>query len=267
MEYDLFCRLRVHARPALTDKALDHLALRLPAANVSTFVVVCRDRTTPEVDAAIDKYRDLENVMVMDAPVPVMTAKYGQRWIEVLNAMSDAFDAAGHTAHWSADTDDDVVFGPGWSSFREAHSLYGCLHDESVVAWEAISLFVWDDKGNVNLRQYHWSPWLSRYHRGDRRLPSHDIRVSDRIQAYINDRPQSLRILPFYLLDYGTTDAKERETLYREYARAGKNDPYTRKYIQKPILRRLEEILVQYPRPADFKLWQMGVVMGDVKIE
>jgi len=69
------------------------------------------------------------------------------------------------------------------------------------------------------------------------------------------------KMLPFYLLDYSCCQADERELLYKDYARAGKIDEYTRKYIEEPILMPLEQVLREYPTPDLFERFQKQLFM------
>jgi hypothetical protein len=190
-----------------------------------------------------------------------MSPQHGQRWIETLNEMCEVFDRTGHEAEWVMDMDDDQLFSHGYIQLL-AHCL-NARERGDVWAWRSVTLYLWDEEGTqVNVRQYHWSPTIGRYRFGARRHTGRVIEVPDFVQDAINEDPKRCPTLPFYLLDYGTSCERERKLLYREYARAGKLDPYTQKYVTAPLLVPLASLLRDFPDPANFESWQKNLVTG-----
>lgn len=260
----LLCLVRCHQRVASLAKVLDMAATTFPRIGVPTWIVIAPDPRASEavldlVQDAADVYR---NVMVVKPDLPVMSPQHGQRWIEQLNWMCDRFDETGLLADWVVDLDDDQLWLPPCES-----SLASCLADDSVDAWRSVTLYDWDGYCSINLKQYHWSPTIGRYRRGARRHTGRVIEIPDFVQDSIDANPSRQKTLPFYLLDVGTTDEQTRQRLYRDYARAGKLDPYTRRYIQAPNIMPLAKILADFPNPADFEQWQRGLILGSIHEE
>ena len=256
--YDLLCLTRCYRRVAELENVLRLFVEFAPFAGVKTFVVLAPDpRATPGVCAVVERYRNLPHVLVMSPSVPVMSPEYGQKWITVLNEMCEMFDRTGNSARWVCDTDDDQMFSPGWMSL-----LPQCLEDETVRAWRTVTLFLWnEEETHVNVRQRHWGPSIGRYQMGARRHTGRVVEVMDFVQDAIDADHSLEKMLPFYLLDYSCCRADERELLYKDYARAGKIDEYTRKYIEEPILMPLEQVLLEYPTPDLFENYQKQLFM------
>lgn len=263
-DVSLLCLVRCYQRVASLAKVLDMAAVTFPRIGVPTWIMVAPDpRATPEVKQLIQDAADVyERVQIITPELPVMSPQHGQRWIEQLNWMCDRFDEAGLSADWVVDLDDDQLWLPPCED-----TLAACLADETVDAWRSVTLYDWDGYCSINTKQYHWSPTIGRYRPGARRHTGRVIEIPDFVQDTIDTHPERQKTLPFYLLDVGTTDAQTRQRLYRDYARAGKLDPYTRRYVEEPRLMPLAKILADFPNPADFECWQRGLILGSIHEE
>lgn len=259
-KFDLLCLTRCYKRTQTLEQVLRMATKEFAYAGVKPFIVIAPDpRTTPEVRRVVWHFEQAypEQILLVEPSMPVMSPQHGQRWIQVLNEMCEAFDRTGHTADWVMDMDDDQLFSAGF-----VNQLRACL-DSGYWAWRSVALYLWDEEGTqVNVRQYHWSPTIGRYQLGARRHTKRVIEVPDFVQDAIDEDRNRCATLPFYLLDYGTSCEKDRKLLYREYARAGKLDPYTQKYVTAPLLVPLEKILRDYPDPTSFETWQRNLVTG-----
>lgn len=253
MIYDLLCLTRCYRRAAELENVLRLFVELVPYAGVKTFVVLAPDpRATPEVLDVVERYINTPHVLVMAPSVPVMSPEYGQKWITVLNEMCEMFDRTGNSARWVCDTDDDQGFSPGWMSWLPA-----CLDDPVAWAWRSVTLFLWNEEGTmVNMRQRHWGPSIGRYQMGCRRHTGRVIEVPDFVQDAIDADRSKEKMLPFYMVDFGSCCKHERMQMFKDYSRAGKQDVYTRKYIEEPILMPLDVVLHEYPDPAMFEAKQ-----------
>ena len=262
MKYDLLCLTRCHHRAEGLTRVADLILKELPDAGVRTCLVLAPDPlATPEVKQVAGRLGQDPNVVLHCPALPVLSSRHGQRWIQTLNEMCDAFDQRGHEAPWLFDFDDDAVFSPGWEE-----KLPALLADESMDVYEAISLFLWDDaEEQVNVLQHHWSPRLGRYRAGARRSLDRELHVVDFVQASI-EKGGRMKKMPWYLLDFGSATEADRQACFRACARAGKLDPYTKAYIRPPLLRPLADILREFPHPGDFQMWQERVLNGSVTV-
>lgn len=254
--YDLLCLTRCYRRAAELENVLRLFVELAPYAGVKTFVVIAPDpRATPEVLEIVERYKNTPHVLVMSPSVPVMSPEYGQKWITVLNEMCEMFDRTGNSARWVCDTDDDQGFSPGWMSWLPA-----CLDDPVAWAWRSVTLFLWNEKETmVNAKQYHWGPSIGRYQMGARRHTGRVIEVPDFVQDAIDAASSKQKTLPFYLVDYSCCCKHARMQLYKDYARAGKIDPYTKRYISNPILIPLDTVYHDFPDPAKYEEFQKGL--------
>jgi hypothetical protein len=180
-----------------------------------------------------------------------MSPEGGQRWTEARNWALERIDALWPDTEWVANWDDDWAAGPG------AGRLGELLSTPEVYSWRAVSLFLWDEDGNVNVRQRHNSPLFGRHRPGWRRDPKLCNQIAQEVEAHVAAHPEAERYLPFYLLDYGSICPEERQKLFNDYANAGKFDNYTLRYVTEPILKPLEEILEEFPNPLDYWNWQI----------
>lgn len=262
MKYDLLCLTRCHHRAEGLIRVAALVLGQMPDAGVRTCLVLAPDPlATPEVKKIAERLGTHPDVILHYPALPVLSSRHGQRWIQPLNEMCEAFDQRGHEARWLVDLDDDVVFSPDWEE-----KLPALLADESMDAYEAVSLFLWDGaETQVNVFQHHWSPWLGRYRWGERRRTDREIRVLDFVQTSI-EKGGRMKKMPFYLLDFGSATEADRQACFRACARAGKLDPYTKAYIRPPLLRPLADILREFPDPDDFQAWQERVLNGSVTV-
>jgi len=247
---DLLLITLCQSRPARLRAALTQSLIECPKkTGLKTAVILSPDRPTPAVRDVCHSWQDHPGVLYRPLPFPLVSPEGGQRWIEGRNWLLGEADAAGITARWQSNYDDDWQWGPGWDEH-----LPKMLNDDGVDAWEAVSLVLWDrldDAGlDVNLRQYHWSPLIGRYQTGWR----FDTRLTNQITKQCPGRRAEM---PFFLLDFGTVSSTERRAMYRKYMRAGKTCNYVKRYVQTPIRKPLDWILKKFPDPAKFKAWQI----------
>lgn len=232
-----------HSRAALLERVLRH-AQEFP----SVHILAVPDRPTAAVSEVLARFPDIQ---IVSAPIPVMSAQQGQNWTTVRNAALDAFDAAGYEAAWEANFDDDRWFDP-----EAIPDLVGMMANADIWCIRAVSLFHWNQAGDVNVRQIHDEPLFGRYQRGDRRDPRFHSQVSMRTLEHVQRRPDSSVYASHYLHDWGSADEAERHRAFREYANAGKLSNYTRRYVQPPVLMSVEEIQHRFQHPRDFSVWQ-----------
>jgi hypothetical protein len=248
MQFDIAFMTLCHNRPARLRRAVSQALWEMPdRAAVNSCVILVPDRPTPQVQDVVRSFTD-PNCLVYPTPLPVMSPEHGQRWTQTRNWAMDQFDAAGHTARWLSNWDDDWVWGPGWGD--PLAGLPALLNQEYVVSWEAVSLFVWarvEGELQVNLLQHHRSPLIGRYEKGWRRDERLTNQIQDETKMLVAADPLRQQLLPFYLMDCGTTTPEERRRLYNDYANAGKLDNYTRKYLREPVLMPLAKALAKKP--------------------
>lgn len=249
MHYDVVALTLCHDRPTVRT-VLNHVLEHWKP--VKACVVLAEDRPTPDVRRIVDEYATHPHVVLHTPSVPVMSIEHGQQWTTVRNEMLAHFDDAGLTADWELNADDDRWFEPGLAS-----QLPLFLTQHEVKVWRAVSLFVWDAAGRVNVRQVHDEPLFGRYYTGDRRAEWCHSQISTRMMdATQSGRGPGSAYLPGYLLDYGTIDPAERSRKFREYCNAGKNSNYVRRYVQPPVLMTIEEIKTKFDSPQRFSEWQ-----------
>jgi hypothetical protein len=212
----------------------------------------------------VEAYRDKPNVLVTEPVCPVTSPELGQQWTRVRNGLSDDFDALGHVAKWCANWDDDWLLGPGWD--HPETGLPALLASDEVWSWRFVSACVWgrdkDGAAQVNLRQFHDSPLFGRYEKGWRRDETMTDQIAQAVTDLVKYRPEAEQYAPFYLIDCGTITPQERQYLFRYYAKVGKCDDYTKRYIWEPKCKPLTWVYNNYPDPRDYRNMQIELMKG-----
>jgi len=249
---------RCHARHESLQAVLWQNCELVPdTTGVDTRVVILADRPTPRVQKVLDAWRDHPRVAAVgESECAVVSPQGGCRYIEAVNQLAEMSDDAGLTPRWIAVNDDDWLMGPGW-----AQHLKGVLDSEEYLTWRAVALFKWDTR-HINVRQHHYSPFFTRYEPGWRWRIDMVLHIPDPIFERVEGHPELEGVLPWYLIDVGTTTEEERQAHFRELARAGKVDDWTRRFIEPPRLMPLHDILQEFPRPEDFYRWQLTQLRG-----
>jgi hypothetical protein len=175
--------------------------------------------------------------------LPVRSAEHGEQFTAARQQALDIIDQLKLRPDWIAFMDDDWELGPGWQDH-----LRDCLQQPHMISWRGQVLFFWTPT-KVNLRQHHCSPFFVRYKSGWRMKPDMILHIPEPAWELVQARPELEATLPFYILDRGTINEEERKALFRECARAGKLDAYTRAYIEPPNLLPVEEVLRRWPCP------------------
>ncbi|NIQ80987.1 MAG: hypothetical protein GTN93_23405 [Anaerolineae bacterium] len=258
--FDVWFQTICQRRAGRLNAALNLILNEIPRrTGLETFCVLCPDRPTVQVAEVVENYRPHRRVLVTDPVCPVTSPEHGQQWTRVRNGLSDDFDAQGHVAKWCANWDDDWLLGPGWD--LPETGLPAMLASRSVWSWRLVSAHVWgadrDGKATVNLRQFHDSPLFGRYEKGWRRDETMTNQIADKVIDHVAKNPEAERYAPFYLIDCGTITDEERRFLYRKYAKVGKCDDYTRRYIQEPRTKPLTWVYNQFPDPRDYRNMQL----------
>lgn len=228
-----------HKRAKSLDAALHQVLIEVPEkTGLSTRCVLMPDRVSEPVQQIVDHWASHPSVIVRPPSLPILSPEHGQQWCRARNEGLEEIDRH-WIPRWTADHNDEWLYGPGW----EEH-LAACLDNDDVDAWIATSLFIWTEDGSdVNVRQRHQSPLFGRHQFGWRRNPDLTNQVAQQIE---DPRTAVHRDLPFFLMDYGTTTQKERERVYRACANAGKEDDYTRRFVERPVLQPLKLVLEAY---------------------
>lgn len=251
--FDVFYIVFCHERAKRLHQALYHILEEVPTSGVTTAVVLVPDRPTRDVEWVVDKWAADPRVIVAPCPFPITSPEGGQRWTEARNFAADTFSASGHTARWCANFDDDWLYCPGWET-----TLKKCLARRDVWSWRIVSLVLWDGCYLVNAKQHHNSPHFGRWEPGwrrDERLTDH---IADEVKAHLALHTEAERTLPFYLLDRGTITPAERVRLFQKYARTGKCDAYTMRYLEDPHILKIDDVFTKYNSPEEYYAWQIA---------
>lgn len=250
--------VRCHRRTWQLEGVLDQCLNSFPEAGVESYVILMPDRPTEEVSQIVVKWQSNDRVIVVYPP-----EADGHRWAKTgmqgLNAGLSAMEEAGINPDWVHFRDDDEMLGIGWKT-----RLKKCLEDKDTLAWLAVSLYIWYDRENespaVNINQLHYSPIFFRWVLGDR-FPEdgRSTQVTSRIQQRILRNKYRKRTLPFYLYDFGVTNytQQEREDMVKRMNEAGKDDGYTRAFVDEPVLVDLDKIIREDTPPLDMITYQL----------
>jgi len=232
----------------------------VPRVAADTRVVVISDRPHRAVREVVNRWRPHPRFAGEIQPSrPILSKEFGANWMEPLNEALDYADRLDwvrraedepERSFWLAHGNDDWILGPGWKS-----SLRHCLlmSENDVWAWEALSLFLWDEREEqANVRIEHCSPLFGRYRRGWRHPVDMEIQVVREVQERIAQVPRVRKMLPFYVFDIGAKTEEARQRIYHAYAEAGRVDNYVRKFIEAPVLMPVCEIVSTY-KPREFR--------------
>ena len=250
--------LRCHRRTWQLEGVLDQCLRGFPEVGICPHVILMPDRPTEEVKAIVAKWGENERVLVVE-PKKVEGHRWAKTGMIGLNQGLDAMEKAGIKPDWVHFRDDDEMLGIGWKT-----RLKKCLEDKDTLAWLAVSLYIWYDRAEespaVNINQMHYSPIFFRYVKGDR-FPEdgRSTQVTDRIQKRILRNKYRKRTLPFYLYDFGVTNYSQmdREAMVKRMNEAGKDDGYTRAFVDEPVLVDLDKIIREDTPPLDMITYQL----------
>jgi len=239
--YDIVSLTRCYERVESLERALQQSVIDMPKEGISVMNVLILDRLTPEVRAIVDKYSGYDNVLVSEE-VEGTDPNSFVRNRAALNRGLRAFDASGTQAKWVWLHDDDQILD---SRYKEHLRAY--LDMPGILALELVSLFVWnEDEDNplVNLNQHNRSPQISRYLKGHR-WPEDErqIHCTKQVQTKILRNPYRGKTLPFYIIDYGATNAEFREKMARVQIKDFRSTQYNRAWTEKPTLARLCDVI------------------------
>lgn len=260
-EPTLLCTCRCHERVNTFERALQFWANTVPRnSGVETRIVISPDRPTAGVQEVVDWWKDHPSVLgVCPAPVPVLSRDARPRWMPGHNAVVAFADRFDFEADWFMVADDDRWFYPGWEKvlyrmLREPISKVAAYYFGSIALWDR------DEVGTplYNVDAYHWAPLLGRYARGCRFREDRELAVVDETYDLIGARefgPRSLTA-PFYLVEYATASPQDREALFKEQARCGFRDNWTRRLIREPVLLTMAQIREKFPTVIDLVRYQ-----------
>jgi len=260
---DIVNIIRCHNRAGSLENAVRQSQDDIPnmtGLSVNTILVV--DRPTEEVASIVEYLKEIYNGGLatiydddkFDEKGTTLTGK------KLLNMGLDFMDEMEIEPTWIWQQDDDEVLGLGYEQ-----TLADLVRNHGkILAYEAMSLFVWDyaDDGEalINLNQFHFSPVFMRYKKGMRySLLNGTDNITD-IQKRILRNPYRRAPLPFYLMDTGADTEEKREAIRRERREAGSDDRFIRAFSEEAKLVPVSRIIKEYPVPNDFMLHQIHAV-------
>ena len=223
--------VRCHSRARTLDIVLSEL-LRygyLPGLTVKISVVA--DRPSYRVSSVLDRYRpNLWSLHYSDYPL----VGAAERFMEALEAQRAHL--ATTRCDWYGLFDDDRWLEP----LRATSELPLALASKDVDMWYARTVFLEDRPDTYCASRAHHSPLLWKALPGDQ-FPSNRIIQATETRHDASIISGRVGTLDTPLLDYGTYHEHERRALFERYAAAGKDDPYTRSYIEGRVLKKFPE--------------------------
>jgi hypothetical protein len=251
IEYDIVALMRCKRRAWQYEEALVEILEDIPReTGLKTFVVIMPDSPTPEVQEVVNEFLNHPRAVTV-LPDPVDGHRWAKSGMDGMNKALQYLDSNDIKTRWLHFRDDDEIFGSGWES-----TLHKLMNNDHFIAYTATSLYIWgkdkDGRDMVNLNQFHHSPVFCRYVKGHRfNTNGKSVQVTDEVQRVITRNIFRAKTLPFYLIDRGAICEHERIQMVKAMNAAGKDDMYTRSFIDPPKLVPLMNILTSGIHPIE----------------